>query len=561
MTTLRSDFEPGSTRWAVRRSQWRAMGIAEEDFAKPKIAVVNSSSQLSVCYAHLDDLARLVAAEIRAAGGLPFEIRTAAPSDFVTSAGRSARYLMPSRDLIVNDIEVAVEGAVLDGMICLASCDKTTPAHLMAAGRLDVPSIVVIGGYQLGGHDPHTGRDVDIDDVYEAVGAVAAGRIEVADLERMTEHAVCGPGVCAGLGTANTMHLVCEALGMAMPGSAPVRAGGPAMTERATAAARRIVELVRDGVRPRTILVPAAFENAVMVAIAVAGSVNVARHLQAIAVEADLDIDVYGLIERLGKDVPTLCAVRPNGLHRVEDLERAGGTLAVMSRLAGLIHRDLPTVSGRTVGELVDSAVVADPAVVRPVDDPVRAEPGLAMLRGSLAPDGALVKLGAVPGGLRRFSGPARVFDTEEDAIDALGDGRLRGGEVVVLRGLGPKGGPGTVFAAGFVAAVNGAGLAGSLACVTDGELSGLNRGITVGQVMPEAAEGGPLALVEDGDGVTIDLDGRRVDLDVAADVLAERQAAWQPPAPPTDRGWLAQYWQLVGPLRRGAVLGREGTG
>lgn len=553
-TGLRSNFEPGTTRWAVRRSQWRAMGIQEEDFDKPKFAVVNSSSQLSVCYAHLDDLAVIVADEIRAVGGLAFEIRTAAPSDFVTSAGRSARYIMPSRDLIVNDIEVAVEGALLDGMVCLASCDKTTPGQLMAAGRLNLPTTIVIGGYQLGGFC--NGVPVDIDDVYESVGAVAAGHMTIDELEAMTECAVQAPGVCAGLGTANTMHILCEALGMAVPGSAPIRAGSARMTELAKEAARTAVEMVRKDLRPRDIMTPGAFENAIIVDLAVSGSVNSARHLQAIAVEAGLDLDVYGLLEQRAKSIPMLCAVRPNGPHRVEDLEHAGGTQAVMKRLEGFLHRDALTVSGATVGENLEGVGIQDGDIIRGVDRPFRKESGLALFRGSLAPQGAVVKLGAIPQDMRHFRGPARVYETEEDAIAAIGDGRMQPGDVAVLRGLGPKGGPGTVFAAGFVAALNGAGLASRVACVTDGELSGLNRGITIGQVMPEGAEGGPLALVREGDTIDINVDARRVDLQVDPEDLDRRQEQWTPPPPPSERSWLTFYWHLVQPLTKGAVLG-----
>lgn len=558
---LRSNFTPGTTRWAVRRSQWRAMGISEDDLEKPKVAIVNSSSELSVCYSHLDDLAGQVAEEVRAVGGLPFEIRTVAPSDFVTSAGRSARYILPSRDLIANDIESAVEGAVLDGMVCLASCDKTTPGQLIAAGRLDIPTVVVIGGYQLGGFC--NGQQIDIDDVYEAVGGVAAGRITVGDLQQMTEDAIQAPGVCAGLGTANTMHMMCEALGMAMPGSAPVRAGSQQMVQRARAAAGRCVAMIEEDLRPRHIMTPQAFENAVIVDLAISGSVNSARHLQAIAVEAGVDIDIYDLIEKLSPDIPMLAAVRPNGVHRVEDLQAAGGTGAVMKRLAERLHLDTMTVTGTTLESVLADVEICNDEVIRPLDRPYQPSSGLTLFRGSLAPDGALVKVGAIPGDRLTFAGPARVYETEEDAIAAIGGGEMTPGDVVILRGLGPRGGPGTVFAAGFVAALNGAGLASQVACVTDGELSGLNRGITIGQVMPEAARGGPLALVENDDRVSIDVIARQVNLEVDAQTLTERQQAWTPPAPPTERSWLTQYWQLVRPLREGGVMGTpaENTG
>jgi dihydroxy-acid dehydratase len=552
MPNYRSNFEPGTTRWAVRRSQWRAMGISDEDMAKPKVAVVNTSSQLSVCYEHLDDLATIVAEEIRGAGGMPFEIRTAAPSDFVTSAGRSARYLMPTRDLIVNDIEVAVEGALLDGMLCLASCDKTTPAQLMAAARLNVPTVVVPGGYQVGGFCQ--GGDTDIDDVYESIGAVAAGKMSLAHLQEMTEVAIEGPGVCAGLGTANTMHMLAEALGMAMAGSTPVRAGSEAMTSAARAAARRVVDLIAEDIRPRSILTKQAFQNAVAVDLAISGSLNSVRHLQAIAIEAGVDLNIRETIESL-PGTPTLTAVRPNGPYRVADLERAGGTRAVMKQLEDQLHLDALTVSGETVRQLLLSVTVEDADVIRSVQEPFAPTPGLAVFRGSLAPEGALVKVSAIPTERAVFSGPACIFESEEEAIAAIASRQLKPGDVVVLRGLGPKGGPGTVFAAGFAAALNGAGLASEVACVTDGELSGLNRGIVVGQVMPEAAEGGPLALVRDGDIVTIDVRGHLLDVNVAAEQLEQRRASWKPPAPPTERSILTQYWHLVQPLRDGAVM------
>src|SRR5580700_2431605 len=295
---LRSNFERGSTRWAVRWSQWCAMGMSEEDFAKPKIAVVNSSSTLSVCYIHLDEISREVQKSIRENGGLAFEIRTAAPSDFITSAGKKGRYLLPSRDLIVNDIEVMVEGACLDGMVLLSSCDKTTPAHLMAAARLNIPSIVVACGYQLGGNCG--GREVDIEEVYKAVGTVCTGAMKVEELEDWTRVAIHGPGVCAGLATANSMHILAEAIGMALPGTTPVRAGSERLFQNARRAGQRIIEMVAEQLLPRQILTADAFHNAVAVATALGASVNTVRHLAATATEAGLDLDITRLFEDLG---------------------------------------------------------------------------------------------------------------------------------------------------------------------------------------------------------------------------------------------------------------------
>jgi dihydroxy-acid dehydratase len=549
-TSLRSNFEPGTTRWAVRRAQWTAMGLSVEEQARPKIAIVNTSSKLSVCFAHLDDVARLVADAIREAGGLPLEIRTAAPSDFITSAGRKARYLMPTRDLIVNDIEAAVEGAVLDGMVLLSSCDKTTPAHLMAAARLDLPSVLVIGGYQRGG--THAGCSVDIDTVYESVGAVAAGRMTEGELGALADAAIQGPGVCAGLATANTMHCLAEALGMTVPGSAPTRANSERMLAKVAEAGALAVRLVEQGLSARRVLTREAIENAIEVALALGGSVNCVRHLAAVAAEAELDIDVVATFERKGRDAVQLAAIRPNGAHQVWDLDAIGGVQTVLRTLLPRLHGDALTVSGRTVAELAEDARPADGIVLREPQNPVAPEPGLIILRGSLAPHGAIVKVAGVGSARRQFSGPARVFAGEDDAIAALGDSHIHPGDVIVLRGMGPRGGPGTVFAASFVAALNGAGLGGQVAVVTDGELSGLNHGLVVGQVMPEAADGGPLAGVQDGDRIAIDLDARRIDADPVRDGRPVRAGD-----PEAERGWLGQYAALVGPVQAGAVLRR----
>ncbi|WP_235624133.1 dihydroxy-acid dehydratase [Mycolicibacterium goodii] len=527
------------------------MGIDRRDQHKPKIAIVNTSSKLSVCFAHLDDVAVRVAEAVRAAGGLPFEIRTTAPSDFVTSAGRKARYLMPTRDLIVNDVEAAVEGAVLDGVVFLSSCDKTTPAHLMAAARLDLPAIVVIGGYQRGG--TWSGCSVDIDTVYESVGALAAGTMTVDELGELADRAIEGPGVCAGLATANTMHCLAEALGMTVAGSAPVRANSDRMLANATAAGHRIVEMVEQNLTARQVITAESIENAVEVALALGGSVNCIRHLAAISAEADLDLDVVALFEKHGADAVQLAAIRPNGAHQVWDLDEVGGVQTVMRTLLPRLHGDALTVDGRTVAQRAESAHPADGDVLHPIDDPVNDEPGLIILRGSLAPDGSIVKVAGVGKATRRqFEGPAKVFVGEDDAIAALGDDRIQRGDVIVLRGMGPRGGPGTVFAASFVAALNGAGLGGHVAVVTDGELSGLNHGLVVGQVMPEAADGGPLAGLEDGDTVSIDLDARRIDSHPVRDGEPVRATGEKP-----ERGWLGQYAALVGPVQRGAVLRR----
>jgi dihydroxy-acid dehydratase len=377
----------------------------------------------------------------------------------------------------------------------------------------------------------------------------------VEQLREMTETAIQAPGVCAGLATANTMHVLAEARGMTLPGNAPVRAGSEKMFGFAPAAGGRIVEMVREDLRPRDVLTPAALANALEVDLAVGGSVNSVRHLAAVATEAELNVDVISLFEERAQDASLVCRIRPNGPHSVGELEEAGGARGAMKQISSRLDTSVVTVSGKTVAEILDEAPLPDERVIRPLDDPFKREPGLKIIRGSLAPHGAIVKLSAVPEDRYEFKGPARVYGDEDEAIEGLGRGEIREGDVIVLRGLGPRGGPGTVFAASFAAALNGAGEAGSVAVVTDGELSGLNRGLIIGQVMPEAAAGGPLALVEERDEIEIDLRRSVINLLVEDDVTDAREAAWTPPPPTRERGWLAQYSRLVQPIEKGATL------
>lgn len=552
---LRSNFPRGSYLWAVRNAQWQAMGIPEEDCDKPKIAVVNSSSELAACYSHLDQVARVVKDAIRAAGGVPFEIRTAAPSDFVTGAGARGAYMLAARDLVTNDIEVAVEGAQLDGMVCLTSCDKTVPGQLMAAARLNVPTILVPCGYQASGE--YKGQHVDIEEVFIHSMHAMTGSTSIEDVVGMSRCAIRSPGVCSGLGTANTMHVVCEALGMALPGSAPVAALSDKMFADARAAAARIVQMVWDDLKPRDILTAGAFANAVRAVLAIGGSLNAVKHLQAVATEAATSVDVYGLFEHLGPQTPVLAGIRPIGEHLIEEFEAAGGCRVLMKQLAPLLDVAAMTVTGRTVGENLRDAPAGNAEVIRSIARPVAPRPAIVLLRGNLAPEGALIKTGIAERKVRRFSGPAICFDNSDAAVAAIRQGGIRKGHVVVMRCAGACGGPAMGGGASRVVfAIDGAGLGEHVAMLTDGHLSGLVcKGLVVAEVAPEAALGGALALVRDGDPVTVDLDARRVDLDIPDAELAQRRAAWQPPAPKFDRGWLQIYRRNVGPLSRGAVL------
>lgn len=555
MSPLRSNFEPGTTRWAMRRAQWTALGLTPEDMEKPKIAIVNTSSDLASCFAHLDDIVGPLKRAIREAGGVGFEIRTAAPSDAITSAGAAGQYILPSRDLIAADIEVAAEGALLDGMICLSSCDKTTPAHLMAAGRLNIPTIIVACGYQPSG--VYRGEHVDFEDVFLYAGHVATGKMTVEELAEMSACAITGPGVCAGMGTANSMHIAAEVLGMALPGSTPVLANSEKMWRTVEQAGRRIVELVAADVRPRDILTPGAFRDAVTAVLAISGSVNTLKHLQAVAVEAGCDVDVYALFEELAPQVPLLSAVKPNGPRRIDEFEAAGGALALMHRLAPMLDLDRPTVSGRTVREIVSSVTPPESDVIRPLDDPLARHPGIVVIRGSLAPDGAVVKRTVADEAPRRFRGPAKVFRSREEGIAAIRNGEVEPGQVLVLTGLGLRGSPGMGLTSAFVFALDGAGLGPEVAVVTDGQMSGLvNKGLVVAEVSPEGAVGGPLGLVRDGDMISIDVDARTIDLEVGEDELAERRAALPATPAPAGCGWLSVYARTVRPLTEGATLG-----
>jgi dihydroxy-acid dehydratase len=553
---LRSNFEVGTSRWAVRRAQWKALGLSDEDMEKPKIAVINTSSELSSCFSHLDGVAAEVKAAIRAASGVPFEVRTAAPSDFITSAGHRGGYILPTRDLIANDIEVQVEGAQLDGMVCLASCDKTSPGQLMAAARLNIPTIVVACGYQQSGE--YKGQHVDIEEVFLAAGHVASGKVSLDDLRGMSDVAVRGPGVCAGMGTGNSMHIVCEALGMALPGSTPVRANSPKMMDFVRRSGARIVQMVWDDLKPRDVMTKDAFINAATVMLSLSGSINTVKHLQGVASEAQCPVDIYEIFASRGSSVPLVAAIRPNGDGLIEELEDAGGAAAVMKSLQPLLQAQALTVSGRSLGDNLKDIEIGNAKVIRPISDPLSRSPSIVIVRGSLAPEGGIVKFGVADDRSRTFTGTANIYQSREDALEGLAKGDIKSGQVVVLRRMGVKGGPGMSMASALVFALDGAGLSEQVAVVTDGQLSGLvNRGLVVGEISPEAAAGGPLALVENGDTIRIDVDRREVNLDVAEAELQARRTRLAPAPLAEERGWLGIYRELVQPLSKGAVLRR----
>ena len=485
-------MQAGLLSRTVRRAQWRALGVAEADLEKPTVAVVNTSSSLAICYAHVDRVSAAVQTAIRAAGGLPFEVRTAAPSDGLSFAVGRRGYLANARDTMVRDVELMVGGAALDGMVLLSSCDSTTPAHLIAALRLDLPAIVVPCGYQRGG------AGGEVFGLYEGVGAVAAGRMAERDLRRLADQAFSCAGVCGGLGTANTMHMLAEALGLALPGSAPVAGDNPRLLATAAGAGTRIVELVASGMRPRQIVGRAAIENAAMLLLALGGANSCVGHLSAIAEAAGVRFDMLAYLEQAGRDIPRLCDIAPNGPAPMQMLEAAGGTLAVMRQLRSRLHLDAASVSGEAWRDILGCVAETD-GPVHSLAVRAGGDPGLLVLRGNLAPAGALVRPGIAAPGLRRFAGPARLLPDADAGFAALADGTLRAGQVAVLRGGVDD----------FACALFGAGLAAEVALVTDGGYSGLSKGLVVGHVAPAD---GPIAALREGQTVTIDLDARRLD-------------------------------------------------
>jgi dihydroxy-acid dehydratase len=550
----RSNLPATSALGIARRAHWRSLGLSVADLTKPKVAIVNTSSELAACYAHLDEIVPVLKAELRERGVIPFEIRTTAPSDFVTSAGRAGRYILPSRDLIVDDIEAAVEGAQLDAMICLSSCDKTTPGHLMAAGRLNIPTVVIPCGYQHSGRAE--GREADVEEVFLLAAKAAVTGEPTEGLEELADDAILGPGVCAGMATANSMHIVAEALGMAVPGSAPVRANGEPMWDAVRRSAAALVDLIERDVRPRDIMTAGSVRNAVRAMLAVGGSINTIKHLQAIAIESHVEIDVWEEFRVLGRQTPLLASVRPNGPWLVEDFEDAGGGATLLRELLPLLDGDRLTVTGSTLAENLSSARSGDGRIIRSIADPFGTDPAITVLRGSLAPGGAVAKRPVPDPGPAMFRGPARVFGNREEAIAGIASGRLREGDVAVIRGIGVTGAPGMGMTSAFIFALHARGLAQSVALVTDGQFSGLvNQGVTVGEVSPEAAADGPLGRVQDDDLIEIDLREGRLDLLVDPAELAARAPYRAPADRDSGGGLLDQYEQLVQPLACGAVL------
>ena len=551
---MRSDIVKKGLERAPHRSLFYAMGYDAEELKKPLIGIVNSFNEIIPGHVHLDRIADAVKAGVYAAGGLPVEFNTIGICDGIAMGHSGMNYSLASRELIADSVESMVMAHGFDALVFIPNCDKIIPGMLMGAARLDLPSIFISGGPMLAGE--FEGRAVDLSSVFEAVGAVKAGRLDEASLERLEQCACPGCGSCAGMFTANSMNCLCEALGMALPGNGTVPAVAARRLQLARAAGRQVLQLLQQDLRPSQIMTATAFRNALAVDMAMGCSTNTVLHLPAVAHELGITWKLEE-VNAISDTTPQLCLLSPAGPDRIADLDRAGGIPAVMKELtkAKLIATDQLTVTGRTMGENLADAPAPDGVVIRTLDNPFRPQGGLAILFGNLAPEGAVVKQGAVAPEMLHRRLKARVFENEEEAVEAVLAGKIAPGDAVVIRFEGPKGGPGMREMLSPTAAVAGMGLDKEVALITDGRFSGATRGASIGHISPEAMNGGMIALVEDGDDIEIDIGGRRLELLVSTDELKRRRENLVLPPLKAKGGYLLRYASQVTAAGTGAVL------
>lgn len=537
---------------AAARSMLRAVGLGDDDFGRPLIGVANTWTDTTPCNVHLRELGAWVKEGVREAGGVALEFNTIAISDGITMGTAGMKASLVSREVVADSIELVALAYHFDGLVTLSGCDKTIPGTVMAMARLDRPSLMLYGGSIQPGR--YRGQDVTIQDVFEGIGACAAGRMSQEDLDDLERAACPGPGACGGQFTANTMATVFEAMGVSPMGSGSVPAVDPAKEEVARACGRLAVELVQSELRPRDIITRESLENGIAVAAATGGSTNSVLHLMALAHEAGVALEMRDF-DRISARTPIIADLKPGGRFVATDLHRAGGVALVTRRLldAGLLHGDAMTVTGRTLAEEIEDATEAPgQEVVRPVSDPLKAQGGLVVLEGNLAPDGCVLK---VAGHERTYhSGPARVFEQEEEAFEAVQSGSIREGDVVVIRGEGPRGGPGMREMLAVTAAIAGAGLGETVGLLTDGRFSGATHGLMAGHVSPEAVAGGPIAAVRDGDEITFDIPARTLSVDLRDDELRARLKEWRPAERKISPGVMAKYARLVSSAATGAT-------
>jgi len=556
---MRSDMVKTGINRAPHRSLFKAMGYSDSEIEAPLVGIVNSKNDVVPGHIHLDTIAAAAKSGVQRAGGTPMEFPAIAVCDGIAMGHRGMHYSLASRELIADSIETMAMAHGFDALVMVPNCDKVVPGMLMAAGRLNIPAVVVSGGPMMAGRAEQgasSGRALSLSNMFEAVGSAQAGTIDEEELRDYEEHACPTCGSCSGMFTANSMNCLTEVLGLGLPGNGTIPAVYAERVRLAKQAGEAVMSLWKADIKPRDIMTQEAFHNALTVDMALGCSTNSMLHLPAIAHEVGLTLDL-DLANEISARTPNLCKLSPAGPHHIEDLYHAGGVQAVMKELAEqqLLYLDLATVTGKTVGDNIKTAVNRNKDVIRPIAEPHSSTGGIAVLYGNLAPDGCVVKRSAVAAEMLVHSGPARVYESEEEVSEAISAGAIKKGDVVIIRYEGPKGGPGMREMLAPTSTLAGMGLDKDVALITDGRFSGATRGASIGHVSPEAAEGGPIALVQDGDIVAIDMHAGTIELQVDAEQLSQRKDAWRAPQAKISRGYLARYSKLVTSANTGAVL------
>lgn len=551
---MRSDLMKQGLKRAQHRALFYSMGYTKDEIEKPIVGVVNTFNQIVPGHIHLNSVVEGVVRGVCAGGGTPIVFPAIGICDGIAMGHDGMKYVLASRELIADSVEVMAMAHPFDALVLVTNCDKITPAMLMVSLRLNIPSVVLSGGPMLAGN--WRGKETDLTTVWEGVGQVSAGAMTAEEMEELEECCCPGCGSCAGMFTANSMNCLTEALGMGLPGNGTIPAASGARIRLAKTAGLKVMELLKRNIRPRDIATRPAFMNALAVDMAMGCSTNTILHVPAIANEAHIPIP-QDLFQEMSDKVPHLCNMSPAGPHHLDDLDRAGGVHGVMKRLAehGLMDTEVMTVTLQNLGNNLTLSRISDEEIIRPFARPIHPEGGIAILKGNLAPDGAVVKQAAVAPGMRCRKAKARVFDREEDAVDAILGGKIKSGDVVVVRYEGPKGGPGMREMLAPTSAIVGMGLGEQVALITDGRFSGVTRGAAIGHISPEAAEGGLLAFVEEGDSIFIDIPNRTLTLEVGEEEIARRRAKWSPPAPKVTSGYLYRYAKMVTSASTGAIL------
>lgn len=549
---MRSDTIKFGVQRAPHRALLKALGLSDRDFNKPFIALANSFTTVIPGHAHLNQVAEAVKAGVVAAGGVPFEFNTIGICDGLAMGHEGMKYSLPSRELIADSVELMVQSHRFDGIVMISNCDKITPGMLMAAARINIPAIMVTGGPMLSG--VFRGKKVGTASIFEAVGEVAAGKMSENELKALEDAACPSCGSCNGMFTANTMACMTEALGMSLPGCATPSAVSAKRLRIAKATGETAVDLIKKDLKPRKILSTNSFENAIMVDMALGGSTNTVLHLTAIAEEAEVALPL-SLFDEISRRVPHLSSMVPSGPYTMEDLDAAGGIPAIMKELKNLLHLNAVTVTGKTVKDNIENVTVLNVNVIHPLNHPVHPHGGIAILKGNLAPEGAVIKATAISSKMLVHMGPARIFDSEEEAMKAILNKEIKEGDIIVIRYEGPVGGPGMREMLSPTATIAGMGLSESVALITDGRFSGATRGPCIGHVSPEAAVGGPIAVIRNGDKIEIDVPKRKLNVRLSDEELNQRLKSWTARKPKVKKGYLVRYSKLVQPAYKGSIL------